>query len=356
MRAVVAVRPGPPEVLQVTDLPDPRPGPGEVVVAVEVAATTFVDTQVRAGRGPRPLDPREFPLVPGNGVAGTVTAVGRGVNRSWLGAAVVTSTGGHGGYSTLAVAAVDDLHLIPEQVDPLTAAALLADGRTALGLVRAARLSDGETAVVTAAAGGVGSLLVQLVRQAGGQAVALAGGPAKLAHARSLGASVAVDYRQTAWPAHLGAALGGRGIDVVYDGVGGDVGPLLAARLGPGGRYVPYGAASGRWGAVDADDLATRGVEVVPLSAVAATPEDSFALVEEALGLAASGAIRPTIGQIRPLEEAAAAHAAMEARSSIGKTLLLVSSPPEPHPTSARRDESGTPRSSSPAQDMERVA
>ena len=325
MRAVVAVRPGPPDVLEVTDLPDPSPGPGEVVVAVEVAATTFIDTQRRAGGGPHPLDPAAFPVVLGNGVAGTVLALGQGVDRSWLRAAVVTSTGGSGGYASRAVAAVGDLHLIPEHVDSLTAAALLADGRTALGLIRAARVSPTETVVVTAAAGGVGSLLVQLVLQAGGDAVALAGGPAKLAHARSLGALVAVDYRQLDWPTRLDAALAGRQIDVVFDGVGGDVSAPLAARLGHSGRYVPHGAASGRYGTVDGTDLANRGVEVVPLSAVATTPEESFSLVEEALALAASGALRPTIGQIYPLEEAAKAHAAMEARATLGKTLLLVS-------------------------------
>jgi NADPH:quinone reductase len=325
MRAVVAVRPGPPEVLEVTDLPDPVPGPGEVVVAVEVAATTFIDTQVRAGRGPRPLAPGEFPLVLGNGVAGKVAAVGGGVDRPWLGAAVVTSTGGRGGYASRAVAAVGDLHLVPENVDALTAAALLADGRTALGLVHAARISPGETAVVTAAAGGVGSLLVQLVRRAGGEAVALAGGRTKVDHARLMGASRVVDYREPGWPERLDAALDGHGIDVAFDGVGAEVSPVLAARLGPGGRYLPHGAASGRWGTVDADDLVRRRVGVVPLSEVAATPADAFALVEEALQLAASGVLRPTIGQVRPLEEAAAAHAAMEARSTLGKTLLLVS-------------------------------
>ncbi len=339
MRAVVAVRPGPPEVLEVTDLPDPAPGPGEVVVAVEVAATTFVDTQVRAGGGPRPLDAAEFPMVPGNGVAGTVAAVGEGVDRSWLGAVVVTNTGGRGGYASRAVALVGDLHRVPENIDRLTAVALLADGRTALGLVRAARVSPGETVIVTAAAGGVGSLLVQLVRRAGGEAVALAGGRTKLAHARRMGASLVVDYREPDWPARLDAALAGHLIDVAFDGVGGDVSPVLVARLGPGGRYLPHGGASGRWGVVDGDDLARRGVEVVPLSAVAATPAEAFALVEEALHLAASGVLRPTIGQVRPLEDAATAHAAIEARSIVGKTLLIVSSGAET--PSSRTDEFG---------------
>lgn len=340
MRAVVAPRPGPPEVLEVVDLPDPEPGAGEVVVAVEVVATTFVDTQLRAGRGPRPVDVSEFPLVPGNGVGGTVAVVGEGVDRAWLGAAVVTTTGGRGGYASRAVAAVGDLHLVPEDVDLRSAAALLADGRTALGLVRAARMSPGETAVVTAAGGGVGGLLVHVLRRAGAEVVALAGGAAKVAHARNLGTSIAVDYREAGWPRRLDATLDGRRVDVVFDGVGGDVSVHLVARLRRGGRYLPHGAASGRWGTVDADGLARRGVEIVPLSSVAATAAEAFALVEEALHLAATGVIRPTIGQVRPLEEAAAAHAAMEARSTIGKTLLVT-------------DEFNTRRSSTRLEDME---
>ncbi len=143
MRAVLAAYPGPPEVLQVAELPDLEPGRGQVVVAVEVAATTYVDTQTRAGVGPRPVDPAEFPLVLGNGVAGTVAAVGEGVDSSWLGARVVTATGGRGGYASRAVASVNDLHRIPEDLDALAAAALLADGRTALGLMRATRVAAG---------------------------------------------------------------------------------------------------------------------------------------------------------------------------------------------------------------------
>lgn len=193
---------------------------------------------------------------------------------------------------------------------------------------------------MTAAAGGVGGLLVQLVRRAGAEVVALAGGEAKTAHARELGASIAVDYRVAGWPRRLDATLHGRGVDVVFDGVGGDVSAPLAARLRRGGRYVPHGAASGRWGTVGADDLAGRGVEIVPLSSVAATREETFALVDDALHLAASGALRLTIGQVRALEEAAAAHAAMEARSTIGKTLLVT-------------DEFGRRRSSTRSEDME---
>src|SRR5688572_32842679 len=113
MRAVIADRTGPPDVLEPVELPDPEPAAGQVLVAVEAAAITFIDTQVRAGTSPRPLPPDAFPVVLGNGVAGTVAAVGAGVPDSWTGAAVVTTTGGRGGYASRALAAASDLHRIP---------------------------------------------------------------------------------------------------------------------------------------------------------------------------------------------------------------------------------------------------
>jgi NADPH2:quinone reductase len=320
MRAVAATRPGPPDVLQAVELPTPHPCAGEVLVAVSVAATTFIDTQVRAGNGPRPLAPEDFPVVLGNGVAGTVVEVGDGVDRSWLGARVVTTTGGRGGYADHAVAAADDLHRITGLLDDETAAAVLADGRTALALARAAAIRSGETVAVTAAAGGVGSLIVQLAREA--TVVALAGDDRKLAHARSLGAPHAISYREPGWRGRLDAAV--PALDVVFDGVGGGVSGDLAARVAPGGRFVQYGAASGSWGEV-AEVVAARGATLIPLHAVAGDPEELRLLVEEALELAASRRLRPTVGQTFPLDRAADAHTAMEARRTLGKTLLIVS-------------------------------
>jgi len=324
MRAVIVRRLGPPEVLEVVDRPDPAPGPGQVLVDVDVAAVTFIDTQVRAGRSPRPLEPDELPFVPGNGVGGTVAAGGPEVDTSWLGQRVVTATGGRGGYATKALASAGDLHRLPAGVELTTAVALLADGRTAIGLARAAAIREGDAVMVTAAAGGVGSLLVQLARRAGARVVALAGGERKLEHARTLGADVAVDYREPAWPERVAAAVPG-GLDVGFDGVGGATGRQVFELLRTGGRYLPHGAASGQWSDVTADEARRRGVSIVPLDAVAATPSEQHALVEEALAAAAAGWLRPTIGQTWPLKQAAAAHAAIEARATLGKTVLLTS-------------------------------
>jgi NADPH:quinone reductase len=317
MRAILAEHPGPPQVLSAVERPDPEPGPGQVLVDVAVAAITFVDTQMRAGTFPG-LPASAFPVVLGNGVGGTVAALGEGVDWAWLGAEVVTSTGGRGGYASRALAAVDDLHRVPPGLALPDAVALLADGRTALALIQAAEVGPGQVVAVTAAGGGVGGLLVQLARRAGAEVIALAGDERKRDLARSLGASATVAYRAEDWADRLGEAAPA-GLDVAFDGVGGDVGPALVTRLRPGGRYLPHGAASGRWAAVDA-----AGVTVIPLSAVGGGPADMYRLVEQAFALAAAGELRPTVGQTWPLDEAAAAHAAIEARATLGKTLLVV--------------------------------
>ena len=319
MRAIVADHPGPPEVLHPVELPDPDPGPGQVAVAVTVAAITFVDTQIRAGTSQGPTV--SFPVVLGNGVGGIVTDIGSDVDPGWIGTEVVASTGGSGGYATRALAHVNDLHRVPTGLDLDTATALLADGRTAVGLARAARIEAGDTVAITAAAGGVGSLLLQLAHHADARVVALAGDERKLAHARTLDADIAINYRDTDWPDQLTQATP-QGLDVVFDGVGGNTTPVLFRHVRSGGRYLPHGAASGSWGELDNSTAAERDIIIVPLDVIGASPDDLFRLVEEALAMSAAGAIHPTIGQTYPMDRAADAHTAIEARTALGKTLL----------------------------------
>lgn len=319
MRAVIADQPGRPDVLRAITLPDPEPGPDQVRVAVGVAAITFVDTLIRAGS---PVAPRAaFPVVLGNGVGGVIDRVGPDVDPTWIGTPVVTTTGGTGGYASLAVARAADLHRVPEPLGIAEAVALLADGRTAVGLHDAARIRSGDTVLVTAAAGGVGSLLVQLAKASGAQVVALAGSATKLDHARSLGADATAAYRGPGWGARLHETAPD-GVDVVFDGIGADLTPALFPLVRPGGRYVQHGAAGGSWGQIDPERAADRDITVVPLSAVGG-PDQMFDLTEQALGLAARRAIRPVIGQTFALEDAATAHLAIESRTTIGKTLLL---------------------------------
>jgi NADPH:quinone reductase len=320
MRVVIADHPGPPDVLHAVTIPDPLPGAGQVRVVVEVAAISFVDTLIRSGSSIAPS--ATFPLVLGNGVGGVVDGVGTGVDPVWIGSRVVAATGGTGGYSELALANVADLHRLPDPLDFLAGAALLADGRTAVGLHRAARIQAGETVAVTAAAGGVGGILVQLAKSSGARVIALAGSAIKLDHARDLGAAVALNYRDRDWVDRLRASAPD-GVDVVFDGVGGAMTEALFPVVRRAGRYLPHGAAGGRWGSIDSASAGKKRIAVIPLSEVGTAPNAQFSLTEHALDLAVHGRIRPTIGQTFPLADAASAHSAIELRTTIGKTLLL---------------------------------
>jgi NADPH2:quinone reductase len=322
VRAIILQEFGPPEVLVAGEAPEPSAGEGEVVVDVEFANVTFVETQIRAGKAPNPAMLPALPAIPGNGVGGVVAEVGPGVDADLIGRRVVTSLGGSGGYAERTAVGAQRLVEVPEGVALRDAVALLADGRTALSLVRLAGPREGETVLVEAAAGGVGTLLVQLARNAGARVVALAGGERKLAVARELGAEVAIDYREDGWAQQVRDAVGN--VDVVFDGVGGDVGLTAFGLLRAGGRFCPFGMASGSFAPISAEEAEARGLAV--LRGGPPSPEELVALTRAVLDEAAAGRVRPVIGQELPLEEAAVAHAAIEARATIGKTLLVVRS------------------------------
>ncbi|WP_405010624.1 zinc-binding dehydrogenase [Kitasatospora sp. NBC_01539] len=318
MRAVWLTEFGGPEVLVAGEAPDPVPGPGEVLVDVAFANITFVETQFRAsGRGPFAARP---PLIPGNGVGGVVAAVGEGVDDALLGRRVVTATGGSGGYAARAAVPAAGVFEVPDGLALDDAVALLADGRTALLQLRAARVAAGDRVLVEAAAGGVGSLLVQLASAAGATVVGAAGGPRKAELAAGLGASTGVDYLRPDWTDRVREAHGG--VDVVFDGVGGPIARHAFDLLAPGGRMVSYGLAGGEWAEIPPELAAARGVELVGPS----RPDPALmrTLTAEALARGAAGRLRPVIGLRVPLEEAARAHAAIEGRATTGKTLLVV--------------------------------
>ncbi|HEU5032225.1 MAG TPA: zinc-binding dehydrogenase [Spirillospora sp.] len=315
MRAVWLREFGGPEVLVPGEAPDPVPGDGQVLIAVEYANVTFVETQMRAGNGPQPFTPR-LPVIPGNGVGGTVAAVGPGADPGLVGRRVVSSLNGSGGYAELAVADAKGLFEVPDGLPLDDAVALLADGRTATLMVRAARPVKGERVLVEAAAGGVGTLLVQLAKAAGAVVVAAAGGPHKTGTALRLGADEAVDYREPGWSERTGP------VDVVFDGVGGDVAREAFTLLREGGRMVSFGLASGEWAGVPEEAAEARQVALVQPKP---SPEEIRDAAQSALREAAAGRLRPVIGQRFPLRNAADAHAAIQARATTGKTLLEVS-------------------------------
>jgi len=318
MRVVYLTRFGGPEVLVAGTAPDPVPGPREVVVDVDVVNVTFLDTLIRSGNAPGPFTPTP-PVIPGNGVGGVVTALGPDVDPMLKGLRVVAATGGSGGYAERAAVAVDNLAEVPAGLDIEAATAVLADGRTATWLVAATAVAPGDRVLVTGAAGGVGSMAVQLAAAAGATVVAAAGGDRKVALARDLGARVGVDYLDPAWPQRVLAETGG--VDVVLDGVGGNVGRAAFGLLAAGGRMLPYGLTSGSWADVTDAEAAARGVTIVRDRP---GPRDNHRHLRSALAAAAGGRLRPLIGQRIPLEQAAAAHSAIAARATVGKTILTV--------------------------------
>jgi NADPH:quinone reductase len=333
VHAVVIREFGPPEVLKPAEADEVRAGPDEVVIDVEFANVTFVETQVRAGRPPHPSMLPALPAILGNGVGGTVAGVGAGAGAgagsgagtgagAGAGRRVVASLNGTGGYAERVVCAASRLIEVPDAVTTRDAVALLADGRTALALAARADLRAGDTVLIEAAGGGVGTLLVQIARNAGARVVALAGHPRKLALARDLGADLTVDYSRDGWERQVRDATGQ--VDVVFDGVGGDIGLAAFGLLGAGGRFCPFGMASGSFAPVTPEQAKAWRVSV-RAGVGGASPEELAALARTALAEAAAGRLRPVVGQEFELADAASAHVAIEARETIGKTLLTVS-------------------------------
>ncbi|UZI30433.1 zinc-binding dehydrogenase [Streptomyces sp. VB1] len=322
---------GPAENLVYESTEDPVPGPGQVRIAVAAAGVHLLDTALREGeRGPYP-EPTPLPTVPGREVAGTVETVGEGVDAYWLGKRVVAHIGmAPGGYAELTVTEADRLHEIPEGLDAAGAVAMIGTGRTALGILGFTPLGPDSVVVVTAAAGGIGTLVVQYARNAGASVIALAGGPAKVARAEAEGAGLALDYTRPDWPRrareHLEAA--GLRATVVYDSVGGATARAAVDLLGPGGRHVVYGW-SGE-GLPDGgpltftdEELAERGITSGSVLGPGMYERAGGlrALETRALAEAAAGRLRPAVQRF-PLAEAAAAHRALETRGTMGKVVL----------------------------------
>ncbi|WP_106397242.1 zinc-binding dehydrogenase [Actinocorallia populi] len=323
MKAVQAVRFGGPEVLVPGEVPDPVAGPGQVVVDVAVAGMSFVETQIRRGTDRWHARP-ELPYVPGGLVAGRVSSVGAGVDGAWTGRRVIAATGETGGFAEQAVADVGELFPVPDGLGSPEAVALHSDGSTAQGLVEGAGIRPGEWVLVEAAAGGVGSLLVQLARTAGARVVGAARGSRKLELIRALGADAAVDYSDPDWTRQVVEATGGAGPDVVFDGVGGRIGREAFEVTARGGRFSVHGAAGGEVTVIDPAEARRKGVEVIGIEQLMGFGAHVARWAEHMMSEAAAGRVRPVIGQTFPLERAADAHAAIEDRTALGKTLLLI--------------------------------
>ena len=316
---------GPAANLRYEEVDDPRPGPGQARIAVAASGVHLIDTALRAGRPMGPLALPELPTIPGREVAGTVDAVGPEVEERWVGRRVVAHLGpASGGYAELAVRETEALHPLPDGLADDAAVAMIGTGRTALAILEVAALTAQDVVLVTAAAGGLGSLLVQAARNAGATVVGVAGGAAKVQRVAQLGATVAVDYSAPDWSDAVRAALDGRPVTVALDGVGGALGRGALELLGAGGRLILFGFSSGQPTELSSGDLFARGITASAAigARIAQRPGGLRDLEEQALEAAADGRLVPLVQRFA-LAQAAAAHEAIERRATVGKTVLV---------------------------------
>lgn len=318
MRAIRQQEFGGPEVLRLVEADEPVPGPGEVLVDVSVAGVNFADTHQRRNEY---LAASELPLVPGSEVAGL---------RRDTGERVVALTGGRGGYAEVAAVPAAHCFAVPEGVDDGTALALLLQGLTAWHLLRtSARVAPGESVVIHAAAGGTGSLAVQLARPltGAGRVIATASSEEKRALAVELGADVAVATDAGGLTERLLDANGGAPVDVVLDAIGGEVFDASLAALAPFGRLVTYGVSGGATNTVNTRKLmrASRTVTGFWFRHCLERPAELLdAPVADLFARAAAGELRVVVGATYPLAEAAQAQIDLAERRTTGKLLLDV--------------------------------
>ena len=318
MRAVEVTKHGGPEVLAVRDVPDPVAEAGQVVIDVAAVDVLFVDTRIRAGWG-KEWFRVEPPYVPGNGVAGVVREVGTEVDESWVGRRVLAYTGENngmtptGGYAERAVVPVTAVVPVPDRLGLPEALTLLHDGPMVVGTLKTANVRPGERVLITGAGGSLGTLLVPMLKAAGAVVVGAAKGARKLDFIREWGADEAVDYAVPEWTDRVGT------VDVVLDGTGGDIGTAAYQLVRPGGRFLAYGSSAGDFAKTEP---AREGVTAVSILDIG-KGVDRQAAAAEMLSKAVDGTITPLVGQTFPLDKAAEAHEAIEARQTVGKTLLL---------------------------------
>jgi NADPH:quinone reductase len=328
MKAVQFGRFGGPEVLEVVDVPAPVAGAGELVVRVGAAGVNLSDVLMRENR--YAVTPA-LPAVPGNEVVGEVVQIGRGVTGFAPGDRVALSlfAAGQsvGGYAELAAADARFATRIPDGLSDAQAVALLVQGLTALALTRHTPV-EGRSVLVSAAAGGVGGLLVQLLRRAGARRVIAAASTAeKRAHALALGADAAVDYTAPDWTETVRELTQGLGPDVVLESVGGDVTPAALSILAPRGVMVVYGALNIQRFSLGVPELlqlifknqAVLGFALVTLLGPEKLRED----LTELFRMARNAELRVQLGGEFSLAEAAAAHRALESRQTVGKLVLI---------------------------------
>jgi putative PIG3 family NAD(P)H quinone oxidoreductase len=323
MRAVVASGAGGPDVLSLADLPDPEPGPGEVVIAVAASAVNRADLLQRQGFYPPPPG---APETLGLECSGTVAAVGPDVAGLGVGDEVCALLAG-GGYATRVLVPAGQVMPLPTGVDVVTAAALPEVACTVWSNVfMVAGLRPDETLLVHGGAGGIGTFAIQLASALGSRVLTTAGSPEKLEACASLGADVAINYREQDFVEVVREATDGHGADVILDNMGAKYLGRNVEALATEGRLVIIGMQGGSKGELDINALLRKRGAVIATALRSRPPANKATIcrsvVEHVWPLVADGRVRPVVHTALPLAEAAAAHALMESGGNVGKILL----------------------------------
>ena len=321
MRAIVMRSVGGPEVLELAEAPDPRPGHGEALVEIHASGVNFADTEWRRAR----YRPTPLPWILGSEAAGVVVEIGAHVDSAWLGRRVALHApppAVSGTYADLATCPIAALMRLPDPVDFVTGAALLAQGLTAsLMIGRAARVRADHVVLIHAAAGGVGLLAVQLARRVRARVLGTVSTAEKAVAVEEAGGEPLL-YGEDLVPRVL-ALTGGRGVDLVLDSVGLPTQAASLAMLAPFGELMHFGDAGGFPRPVDPDDLYGRSLKVSAFGLDERHDSQASAKARRDLvAWAADGSLRFRIGRTLPLAEAAEAHRLIESRATIGKIVL----------------------------------
>jgi len=324
MRAVVITSPGDPDVLKLTEVPDPVPGPGEVLVEVAAAGVNRADVLQRMGFYPPPPG---APPYPGLECSGRISALGPGVTVWQPGDEVCALLGG-GGCAEQAAVPQGQLLPVPDGVSLVDAAGLPETACTVYATVfQQARLTPGETILVHGGAGGIGTMAIQLAKSFGARVICTAGTPAKLERCTELGADLAVSYVRDDFVSAVDVFTGGRGADVILDIVGG---PYLArnvAALATGGRLLVVSTQGGSSAELDLQMLMRKRAGILASTLRARPPADKAVIVagvrEQVWPLISAGRVRPVTDRVLPMADAADAHRVLEQGTHVGKILLV---------------------------------
>lgn len=321
MRAIRVSATGGPDALQLEDIPTPELGPGQVRIKVAAAGVNFVEIYQRKGQYKLPL-----PFTPGGEAAGTVDAVGPDVTDIHVGERAA-SVDARGSYAQYALVEANNIVPIPAGVSAEVAAAVMTQGITAHFLAHSVfRLEAGQTALVHAAAGGVGQLLVQIAKKRGARVIGTVGSAEKAQIAREVGVDEVILYNETDFEAETKRLTDGKGVDVVYDSVGRTTFEKGLNVLKPRGLMALFGQSSGPVEPLDPQVLNAKGSLYLTRPTYKhyiATREELLWRAQDVFGWVAAGELRIRIDKTFPLAEAPAAHQYLEGRKTQGKVLLL---------------------------------